>query len=114
VVSRPWVPRASEIVRIDFNPTKGHEQANDRPAVVLSNQGFNDKSGLLVCIPCTTKIKGNPFEVRISGLNGPTVALSHQIRTMDWRERGAVFIGVASAAEMAEILGKIQSLIGIR
>lgn len=114
MVSRPWVPRASEIVRIDFNPTKGHEQAHDRPAVVLSNQGFNDKSGLLVCVPCTTKIKGNPFEVRISGLNEPTAALSHQIRTMDWRERGAVLIGVASAAEMAEILGKIQSLIGIR
>ena len=114
MVSRPWVPRAGEIIRIDFNPTKGHEQAKDRPAVVLSGHGFNDRSGLVVCIPCTTKIKGNPFEVVIAGLNQQTAALTHQIRTMDWRERGATPLGSASPSEMVDILAKIQALLGIR
>lgn len=114
MVSSAWVPRPSDIIRIDFNPTKGHEQANDRPAVVLSNQGFNDKTGLVVCLPCTTKVKGHPFEVSLSGLNQPTAALTHQIRTLDWRQRKAVSFGRASASEMTEMLGKVQALIGIK
>lgn len=113
MVNRPWVPRPSELVRINFNPIAGHEQANVRPAVVLSAQGFNDKSDLLVCVPCTTKIKGHPFEVAIAGLTEPSVALSHHIRTLDWRQRQAVSIGFAAADEMAEIRQKIQALLGI-
>lgn len=114
MVKRSWVPRPAEIIRIDFNPIRGHEQANDRPAVVLSNQGFNDRTGLLVCVPCTTKIKGNPFEVQIGGLNAPGAALTHHIRTMDWRERGAFGIGMATEQEMMEILGRVQAIIGIK
>jgi mRNA interferase MazF len=110
---RDWVPRPSEIIRIDFNPIRGHEQANDRPAVVLSNQGFNDKAGLLVCVPCTTRIKGHPFEVALSALNQPTVALAHHVRTMDWRERGAVSLGFATPAEMNEVRGKLQALLDL-
>jgi mRNA interferase MazF len=108
------VPKPSDIIRIDFNPIRGHEQANDRPAVVLSHQGFNDKSGLVVCLPCTTRLKGHPFEVVLAGLNQPTAALTHQIRTLDWRERNAIALGKASAAEMSDILGKVQALIGIK
>jgi len=107
-----WVPRPSEIVRIDFNPTRGHEQANLRPAVVLSHQGFNDRTGLAVCIPVTTKRKGFPFEVSISGLQEPSAALTHQLRTLDWRERGAVATGFATDAEMAEIRAKVGALLG--
>ena len=108
----PWVPRASEIIRI--NPIKGHEQANDRPAVVLSSQGFNDKASRVVCVPCTTKIKGGPWEVAISGLNEQTVALSDQIRTMDWRARGAVPLGFATDPELTELLAKVRALLGIK
>lgn len=112
-MSRPWVPRPTEIVQIDFNPVAGHEQGNLRPAVVLSNQGFNDRSDLLVCVPCTTKIKGYPFEVAVSGLPEATVALTHQIRTMDWRNRGAHSRGFITSAEMAEIRLKLQALLGL-
>jgi len=107
------VPRASEIIRLDFNPVAGHEQGNLRPAVVLSGQGFNDRSSLLVCVPCTTKLKGFPFEVAVAGLPEPSVALTHQIRTLDWRNRNAISVGFASAAEMTEVRAKVQALLGI-
>ena len=114
MVTRPWVPRPGEIIKMDLNPTLGHEQANERPAVVLSAQGFNDKSSRVVCVPCTTNVKKGPWEVAISGLNQQTVALSDQIRRMGWRARKAIQYGSATEAEMLEILGKIQALIGIR
>jgi mRNA interferase MazF len=114
MVSAPWVPRAGEVVRIDFSPTRGHEQAAPRPAVVLSHHGFNDKSSRIVCVPCTTKLKGYPFEVAISELQRPSAALVDQIRTLDWRERGASSAGFTTAAELAEIRAKLQSLLGLR
>ncbi|HEU4991717.1 MAG TPA: type II toxin-antitoxin system PemK/MazF family toxin [Luteimonas sp.] len=97
---------------IDFNPVSGHEQANRRPAVVLSHQGFNDRLGLIVCVPVTTKLKGNPFEVMLAGLPERSAALSHQPRTLDWRARQARPFGFASAAEMQELRGKLAALIG--
>jgi len=112
-MAKPWVPRPGEVIRLDFNPVAGHEQANLRPAVVLSNQGFNDQSSLVVCVPCTTKIKGFPFEVAIAGLPEPTVALAHQIRTLDWRECESVSMSFAAAAKTAEIREKLKALLGI-
>lgn len=111
-MSRPWVPRPSEVVLIDFNPVSGHEQANRRPAVVLSHQGFNDRLGLIVCVAVTTKPRGNPFEVVLGGLQERSAALSHQIRTLDWRARQARPFGFATSPEMLEIRGKLGALIG--
>lgn len=110
---RGWVPQPGEIVRLDFNPLAGHEQGNTRPAVVLSHQGFNERAGLLVCAPCTTKAKGHPFEVALAGLPQPTVALAHQLRTVDWRERAAMPMAFCSDGELSDIRQKIQALLGI-
>jgi len=114
MVKPAWVPRAGEVIRIDFNPTRGREQAELRPAVVLSNQGFNDKTSRVVCIPCTTKAKGYPFEVELSTLGQPCVALSDQIRTLDWRERRAIATAFVTAQELAEIRAKLQALLGLK
>ena len=107
------MPQPGEIVRVDFNPVAGHEQANMRPAVVLSHAGFNERSDLLVCVPCTTKIKGHPFEVMLAGLPVPTAALAHQVRTIDWRERAAMPLSFASAAELSDVRQKLQALLGM-
>lgn len=32
-----YIPEQGDIIYIDFNPTKGHEQAGQRPAVVSHN-----------------------------------------------------------------------------
>lgn len=50
-----------------FDPVAGHEQGGHRPAVVLSPFAYNNIVGLLLCVPCATQIKGNPFEVTLSG-----------------------------------------------
>ena len=112
-MKKPFVPKATEIVMIDFSPTRGREQEHLRPAIVLTGQGYNDRANLLVCVPCTRTIRGYPFEVRISSLPEPGVALADQVRTLDWRERGAYSTGFASEAEMAELRAKLKSLLGI-
>jgi len=110
MVSR-FVPDSGDIVWIDFDPVSGHEQGGNRPAVVLSPFAYNNKVGLLLCVPCTTKAKDYPFEVTLSG-SRDSVALADQITCVDWRARKVTKKGSVNAAELADIRAKAKALIG--
>jgi mRNA interferase MazF len=104
-------PDAGDIVWLNFTPHAGHEQAGHRPALVLSPAAYNDKTGLLICCPMTTRTKSHPFEVPLEG-DRPSVVLADQVKSFDWRARKAVRKGKASASELAEVRAKIRALIG--
>jgi len=110
-MARGWTPDAGDIVWLNFTPHAGREQAGHRPALVLSPAGYNDRTGLMICCPLTTRIKSYPFEVPLKG-DRPGVALSDQVKSFDWRARKAVRKGKASAFELAEVRAKIHALIG--
>src|SRR5262245_12205858 len=105
------VPNAGDIVWLSFDPHTGHEQAGHRPAVVLSPSAYNAKTGLMICCPMTSQIKNYPFEVRIAGAS-PGAVLADQVKSLDWRKRGARRKGTISADELAEVRAKIRALIG--
>lgn len=109
-MARSYVPEAGDIVWLQFTPQAGHEQAGHRPAVVLSPATYNGKTGLLLCCPLTSHIKGYPFEVSVAGKRR-SVALADQIRSLDWRARRAVYKGKAKPGELAEIRAKATALI---
>lgn len=106
-----YVPDEGDIVWLNFTPQSGHEQAGRRPAVVLSPKAYNQRSGLLVCVPVTHQIKGYPFEVVLSGHGATGVALADQVKSLDWQARQAERKGVATLAELAEIKAKIKALL---
>ncbi len=110
-MARGYVPDAGDIVWLNFTPQAGHEQAGHRPALVLSPAAYNDKVGLMICCPLTTRIKNYPFEVPLAG-SSPGVVLADQVKSFDWRARKAVRKGKASESELAEVRGKIRALIG--
>jgi mRNA interferase MazF len=107
---KPFIPDAGDIIWLYFDPQAGHEQAGHRPAVVLSPAAYNDRVGLLLCCPMTTKIKGYPFEVLIAGTRQSAV-LSDQIKSLDWRKRNAVKKGTVSQLELDEVRAKVKALI---
>jgi mRNA interferase MazF len=50
---------------VDFDPTRGHEQAGKRPALVLSTDRFNQSmAGLVIVLPLTSKSKNIRSHVR--------------------------------------------------
>ena len=108
---RRYVPEAGDIVWLHFDPQAGHEQAGHRPALVLSPSAYNEKTGLMLCCPMTTQIKGYPFEVRIAGAR-PGAALADQVKSLDWIVRRATRKGTVSAAELSEARAKAIALIG--
>ena len=84
-----YVPDEADIVWLNFTPQSGHEQAGRRPAVVLSPAAYNQRSGLLVCVPITNQIKGYPFEVVLTGNAANGAALADQVKSLDWKTRQA-------------------------
>lgn len=107
-----FVPDMGDVVWIDFNPQVGHEQAGDRPAVVLTPADYNNRLGLALCCPVTSKSKGYPFEVPISG-SSSSVALADQVKCLDWRKRGATWKSRVTDQEVARIKAKLRALIGM-
>lgn len=105
-----YIPDRGHLVWLNFDPQAGHEQAGHRPALVLSPQVYN-RHGQFICVPLTTRIKGNPFEVAISGGERPAVALTDQVKHFDWRARGAEFIRRVDSAELGRVRTLARSLI---
>jgi mRNA interferase MazF len=60
-----YIPDKSDIVWITLNPQAGHEHAGRRPALILSPKSYNEKVGLALLCPVTSRIKGYPFEVKM-------------------------------------------------
>ena len=44
-----------DIVWADLNPVRGHEQAGQRPVVVLSHDVFNERSGTVIAMALTSQ-----------------------------------------------------------
>jgi mRNA interferase MazF len=110
-VAPGYVPEAGDIVWLQFDPQAGHEQAGHRSAVVLSPASYNSRTGMIVCCPTTTRIKGYPFEVTLAG-TPPSVVLADQVKSQDWRARKATRKGRVSLIELAEVRAKLTALIG--
>ncbi|BDR57660.1 hypothetical protein XA3_01010 [Xylocopilactobacillus apicola] len=82
---------------LDFEPTKGKEIGKNRPALVLSDERYNKNTGLMICCPISTSIRGALTEVPITNLQVPCVVATTLIQTLDWRIRKAKFLTVAEA-----------------
>lgn len=106
-----YVPEAGDVVWLHFDPQAGHEQAGHRPAVVLSPATYNGRTGMMLCCPTTTQIKGYPFEVALTG-TPRAVVLADQVKSLDWRARQARRKGRISAAELAAVRGLVRALVG--
>ena len=106
-----WAPDSGEVVWLHFTPQLGHEQAGHRPAVVLSGASYNRRRGMMICVPMSSRIKGYPFEVAIAG-DSPSVALTDQVKNVDWRARSATPKGWVTSDELAMIRDKVAALIG--
>ena len=106
-------PERGDIIWLSFHPQLGREQTGRRPAIVLSPGEYNGKVGLLLACPVTSRIKGYPFEVVLpEGLPVSGAILSDQVKSLDWKARGAELAYHAPRKVIDEVLGKVSVLLG--
>lgn len=110
---RAYVPDTGEVVWLAFDPQAGHEQAGHRPALVISPASYNSKTGLMVCCPMSTMIKGHPFEV-VTQVDGVDCAvLSDQVKSLDWKVRRAKKKALVSEDVLVHVRAKMKALLQI-
>jgi mRNA interferase MazF len=106
-----YIPRRGDIVWIDFDPTKGHEQRGRRRAVVISPEKYNALTGCAIFCPITLKSKQYAFEVLFEGSLIKGYILSDQVRTMDFTKRNIEFIEKVSPVAMEHVEAKLFTLV---
>ncbi len=111
MVKNTYVPERGDYVWLNFTPQTGHEQRGIRPAIIISDRGYNDKTGLALCCPITSKIKGYPFEVQVTSDLIQGVILSDQVRNLDWRARHAQMIEKATSKAIDQVIQNLELLI---
>jgi mRNA interferase MazF len=112
LVAAVYTPDRGDIVFLNFDPTKGHEQRGHRPALVLSPISYNRKTSLALFMPITNKQKGYPFEVILPAeLKTQGVVLADQIKCLDWKDRSIEFVEVVPESLIEAVQAKIEPLL---
>jgi len=55
------VPQQGDIIKLDLNPRKGHEQQGFRPVIVLSNDIVSQYTNVIIAAPISTTQRKLPL-----------------------------------------------------
>ena len=103
-----------DVVWAELNPVVGHEQAGQRPVVVLSHDVFNDRSGTVIAVAVTSKEPraGFPLALEVSAARLPKrswVKIS-QVRTLSVERLGKK-LGRVAPEELERIIEGLNEII---
>ena len=104
-----------DMIKIDFDPRAGHQQAAWHPALVISEAAYNQRSNLALVCPITSQVKGYPFEVplpqscRVHG-----VVLADQVKSADLKARYAKYVGPAPLQVLNAVRAYVALLIDVK
>ena len=99
----------------DLNPVRGHEQAGERPVLILSHDVFNERSGTVIAVELTSQEPRAGFpltlELHTAGLPKRSWAKISQIRTLS-TERIGRRLGRAADEELARAVEGLDEILG--
>lgn len=113
-----YIPDRGDIIKISLNPVVGNEMQGDlRPALVITPKRLNILTGLVMVCPITqgnaTVARENGFLVSLMGfgLHTSGSVVSHQVRTLDWKNRVCKKIETAPTDLVQEVQDILTAMI---
>ena len=109
------VPERGDILHLSLDSVLGKEQRGERYVLVLTLALFN-RFGLALVAPVTQGggfAREHGFAVLLSGAGTKTqsVVLCHQVRMLDYQERGAKFVETVPEAIVDDVLARVRALL---
>lgn len=95
-------PSRGDVLHVNFAPSSGAEFTGPHYGLAISSQAFSRATGLCIVLPLTTKyhhekrLLATQLMVqvpKVQGLAEQGWVYTHQVKTIDYRERGASFTG---------------------
>jgi mRNA interferase MazF len=107
-------PARGEVWLTDLSPTRGHEQAGRRPALVLSEDLFNrGPAGLVIVLPMTSTLRNVPSHVPVDppegGVKHRTAILCEAVRSIS-SDRLVARWGAVERQTMAAVEDRLRIL----
>jgi mRNA interferase MazF len=101
-----------EVWLVDLNPTRGHEQAGTRLALVVSTDEFNQgPAGLLIVVPMTTTERGIPLHVSVDppegGIDRRSFIKCEDVRSVS-EQRLITRLGVVSPDTLSLVADRLR------
>ena len=106
---QPYLPDRGDLAWINFEPQAGREQSKNRPGLVLTEREFNLATGLVIACPITRTDRPYGSRVRLSNTATQGFVMVEQVKSIDWRARGAAFIEAAPRA----VLDDVKHVLGV-
>jgi mRNA interferase MazF len=104
-----------EIRWADLNPVRGHEQAGERPVLVLSHDVFNERSGTVIAVALTSQEPRAGFpltmEILARGLPKRSWVKISPIRTLSTERIGRRLARV-SDEDLVHIVEGLNEIVG--
>src|SRR5208282_2765247 len=108
------IPDWGYLAWVNFDPRVGREQSGNRPAIILSPYGYHAKTPYMIVCPITSNLTPYPFKVELpAGLPISGAVLVDQVKSVDRWARGCDIVGIVPESVMADIRGRLASLLGI-
>jgi mRNA-degrading endonuclease toxin of MazEF toxin-antitoxin module len=114
-------PKRGDVVHLNLAPSAGHELTGPHYALVLSTDRFAKATGFTIVVPATTKyhpeqrLAGNQLMVplpRIQNLKEPGWLYPHQVKSIDYRERGVAFVAKLDDDEfLIDVMDRVRAFI---
>lgn len=106
--------KRGQIYRVNLEPTRGSEQQGiARPCLIFSVSPLNAKLRQVGVVPLSTSAKVlPPVVVGVPSVGPDSVALCHQLRTID-KTRIGKHQGEMSAADMAAVEAAVRQVYGL-
>lgn len=107
---KAYIPKQKDIVFLDFDPTKGHEQKGYRPAIVISNDVFNQNTKMIMLCPITSNDKDFPTHYLLHDskkIKGSV--LCEHIRSIDYEIRNVKYVEKASDEDFENVMNLLNA-----
>ena len=109
---KKYIPQQGDVIFLNFNPTKGYEQAGFRPAVVISNNVFNQNTKMVMVCPITSNDKYFPTHYNLEDTkNIHGAVLCEHIRSIDYESRNVKFVEKLSDNDSLSIITLLNACI---
>jgi len=98
------VPIQGDIIKINLNPKKGHEQSGYRPYICLSNKIVSDYANIAIFAPISNTKRKYPLYIPLQKTKTTGSVLLDQLVTIDYNARDFTFVEKIPKALLSYIL----------
>ena len=106
--------KQGDIILVDFDPTKGREQAGYRPAVIISQTAYNERRDMAFICPITNTTKPLRFRILLDNrtqTQGDIIC--EQVRIIDLLARNCKVVEQLPKDLLNQVLEAVSVIIAL-